>query len=306
MKLSIVTTLYRSAPYLDEFHTRVSAEATRLTDSYEIILVNDGCPEGSLATALCLQATDPHVVVVDLSRNFGHHKAIMAGLGQAAGEHVFLIDCDLEEPPESLGNFAARFGQDDCDVVYGVQPSRKGGWFERSTGGMFYSLFNFLTGLDMPKNILTSRLMSRRYVDALLRHEERELFLAGLWHIVGFQQVPSLVVKASKGESTYTFRKKVSLLVNSVTSFSDRPLIYIFYVGSLISLGSAASAVYLIYRRLVHDDILTGWTSLMISVWFLGGLVIAFLGIIGIYLSKVFVETKRRPTLVRQVYRSTR
>lgn len=306
MELSIVTTLYRSAPYLDEFHARVSSEAKRLAKNYEIILVNDGCPGDSLATALRLQAADPHVVVVDLSRNFGHHKAVMAGLAQATGAHVFLIDCDLEEPPESLGAFAARFGKGDCDVVYGVQSNRKGGWFERSSGCLFYSLFNFLTDLDMPRNILTSRLMSRRYVDALLSHEERELFLAGLWHIVGFEQVPSEVVKSSKGESTYTFRKKVALLVNSVTSFSDKPLIYIFYVGSLISLVSAASAVYLVYRRLVHDDILTGWTSLMISVWLLGGLVILFLGVIGIYLSKVFVETKRRPTLVRHVYRSAR
>lgn len=306
MELSIVTTLYRSAAYLEEFHARASAEARRLTDRYEIVLVNDGCPEESLAAALRLQAADPHVVVVDLSRNFGHHRAIMAGLAQTVGKRVFLIDCDLEEPPELLGTFAARFAQGDCDVVYGIQEARKGGWFERATGSMFYALFNWLTNLDMPKNILTGRLMSRRYVDALLRHEERELFLAGLWHIIGFEQVPMAVTKVSKGASTYTLRKKVALFVNSVTSFSDKPLIYIFYVGSLISLASAASAVYVVYRKLVHDDTLTGWTSIIVSIWFLGGLVILFLGVIGIYLSKVFVETKRRPTLVRHVYRSAR
>lgn len=306
MQLSIVSTLYRSAAHLDEFHARISAEARQLTDDFEIILVNDGCPGDSLAVALRLQAADPHVVVVDLSRNFGHHRAMMAGLAQAAGEHIFLIDCDLEEPPESLGVFAERFSRGDCDVVYGVQAQRKGGWFERVSGGMFYSLFNRLTGLNMPKNILTSRLMSRRYVDALVRHEERELFLAGLWHIVGFEQVPSTVVKTSTSETTYTFRKKVALLVNSVTSFSDKPLIYIFYVGLLISLTAAAAAFYLVYRRLVHDDTLIGWTSVMVSIWLLGGLVILFLGVIGIYLSKVFIETKRRPILVRHVYRSAR
>ena len=304
MKLSIVATLYRSSPYLDEFHARVSAEARRLCTDYEIILVNDGCPANSLACALRLQALDPKVVVVDLSRNFGHHRAIMVGLAQAQGEQIFLIDCDLEEPPECLSSFAARFAQGDCDVVFGVQEKRKGGWFERITGGLFYAAFDWLTQLDMPKNILTVRLMSRRYVDALLGHEERELFLAGLYHITGFDQVALSVEKASKGASTYTLRKKVALFVNSITAFSDKPLIHIFYVGTFISFAAAIAALYLVYRRVVHDDSLTGWTSLIVSVWLLGGLIILFLGVIGIYLSKVFVETKRRPTLIRQIHRS--
>ena len=146
--------------------------------------------------------------------------------------------------------------------------------------------------------------MSRRYVDALLRHEERELFLAGLFHITGFEQVGVPVGKGAKGASTYTLRRKVALFVNSITAFSDRPLIHIFYVGTLISAGATLAAAYLVYRRLVHDDSLVGWTSLMVTVWLLGGLIILFLGVIGIYLSKVFVETKRRPTLIRQIHRS--
>lgn len=304
MKLSIVTTLYRSAPYLEAFHARISEAARKLGPDYEIVLVNDGCPAGSLALALRLQAADPHLVVVDLSRNFGHHRAIMAGLAEARGEQVFLIDCDLEEAPENLLNFAERLAQGDCDVVFGVQEKRKGGWFERLSGRFFYAAFDWLTRLDMPRNILTLRLMSRRYVDALLRHEERELFLAGLYHITGFVQVAQVVEKASKGASTYTLRKKIALFVNSVTSFSDKPLIYIFYVGTLISFSAALAALYLVYRRVVHDDSLIGWTSLIVSVWLLGGLIILFLGVIGIYLSKVFVETKRRPTLIRQIHRS--
>lgn len=306
MKLSIVSTLYRSSPYLDEFLARVSAAARQLTNDYEIVLVNDGCPAGSLAAALRLQAGDPRLVVVDLSRNFGHHRAIMVGLAEARGEQVFLIDCDLEEAPENLLRFAERFVQGDCDVVFGVQEKRKGGWFERLSGGLFYAAFDWLTRLDMPRNILTVRLMSRRYVDALLRHEERELFLAGLYHITGFDQVALPVRKASKGASTYTLRKKIALFVNSVTAFSDKPLIYIFYVGTAISCSATLAALYLVYRRVVHDDSLVGWTSLIVSVWLLGGLIILFLGVIGIYLSKVFVETKRRPTLVRQVHRSGR
>jgi putative glycosyltransferase len=304
MKISVVSTLYRSAPHLEEFHARVSASVKALTDDYEIILVNDGCPTGSLELALRIQAGDGRLTIVDLSRNFGHHHAILAGLAQAVGEQVFLIDCDLEEAPEVLSQFEARMAQGDCDVVYGVQEKRKGGWFERLTGWFFYAAFNWLSRLNMPSNIMTVRLMSQRYVKALLQYGERELFLAGLFHITGFNQVAFPVKKTSRRESTYTLRKKIALFVNSITSFSDKPLVYIFYVGTAISLAATAAAVYLAYRRIVHDDSLTGWTSLIVSFWLLGGLIILFLGVIGIYLSKVFVETKRRPTLIRGVYRS--
>ena len=181
MKLSIVTTLYRSAPYLAEFHQRAASVARDLVaDDYEIVLVNDGSPDESLALAVELTQADPHVTVIDLSRNFGHHKAMMTGLAHAQGELVFLIDSDLEEEPEWLLYFAKQMTQDECDVVYGVQEQRKGGWVERWSGHWFYVLFNALTGLQLPRSVVTARLMTRRYVNALLRHGERELLIRPL------------------------------------------------------------------------------------------------------------------------------
>ena len=304
MKLSIVATLYQSAPYIEEFCRRTSASACQLVnDNYEIVLVNDGSPDNSLELAIHLSDLDSHIVVVDLSRNFGHHKAMMTGLAHATGDHIFLIDSDLEEEPEWLLNFLKQMEQEHCDVVYGVQERRKGGVFERWSSQSFWRLFNILTNLNIPTNLATARLMTRRYVDALLRHEEREVFIGGLWHITGFAQHPHTIKKHSTSETTYTFRRKMSLLVNSVTSFSNVPLIGIFYIGVLILLVATGFTAYLLVNWLFLAKPLSGWTSVIASIWLLGGLVISFIGVVGIYLSKIFSETKRRPyTIVRQVY----
>lgn len=304
MRLSIVATLYQSAPYIAEFHQRASAAAGQLVgDDYEIVLVNDGSPDNSLDLAVQLTESDSHVVVVDLSRNFGHHKAMMTGLAYAKGERVFLIDSDLEEEPEWLQSFDVQLGRDACDVVYGVQSQRKGSFFERWSGKLFWKMINGLSGLSLPHNVVTARLMTRRYVDALLRHEEREVFMAGLWFITGFDQRPQVVRKLATSKSTYTLRRKLSLLVNSVTSFSNLPLVWIFYVGAIIFALAWVYTLYLTVRWLFFSATLAGWTSVMASIWLLGGLVISFMGVIGIYLSKVFSETKRRPyTIVRNIY----
>jgi putative glycosyltransferase len=304
MKLSIVATLYQSAPYVVEFVQRAEVAARALVGAeYEIVVVNDGSPDNSLELAVGLCEQVSHLIVVDLSRNFGHHKAMMTGLAHAKGELVFLIDSDLEEEPEWLEAFAQQMKKDCCDVVYGVQERRKGNWFERWSGQWFYRFFNALTRLALPENIVTTRLMTRRYVDALLCHQERELFMAGIWHITGFDQRPQVIKKHNNSETTYTFGRKLSLLVNSVTSFSNAPLVGIFYIGVVISLLAITYITYLVIHWLLLEKPMSGWTSVMASIWLLGGMVISFIGVVGIYLSKIFSETKQRPyTIVRQIY----
>lgn len=304
MKLSIVATLYQSAPYVVEFVQRAEVAAKALVgDDYEIVLVNDGSPDSSLELTVGMCEKNINLIVVDLSRNFGHHKAMMTGLAYAKGALVFLIDSDLEEEPEWLDTFARQMKQERCDVVYGVQERRKGNWFERWSGQWFYRFFKALTGLALPENIVTARLMARRYVDALLCHQEREVFMAGLWHITGFDQRAQFIKKHSTSETTYTFRRKMSLLVNSVTSFSNAPLVSIFYIGVAISLFALAYIAYLVTHWIFLANPMSGWTSVMASIWLLGGMVISFIGVVGIYLSKIFSETKQRPyTIVRQIH----
>jgi putative glycosyltransferase len=306
MKLSIIGTLYQSAPYIYEFYERSCKAARALVgEDFEIILVNDGSPDNSVELAIELHNKDARVVVVDLSRNFGHHKAIMTGLAQACGEYVFLIDSDLEEEPEWLISFKEQMLREHSDVVYGIQGERKGGAFERVTGSVFYKLFRALTGINQPNNIVTARLMSRRYVQALLSHQERELNIGGLWIITGFKQATQLVRKRSTSPTTYTLSGKFSHLVNAVTSFSSLPLVYTFYSGLLISISALLFIFYLFVRYFFISSPPSGYTSLIASIWLFAGLIIFFLGVQGVYISKIFFEVKQRPnTIIRQIHRS--
>ena len=258
MDLSIVTTMYQSAAYLEEFHRRMSASAQKCMADYEIILVNDGSPDNSMQVALSLYERDERVRVIELSRNFGHHKAMMTGLAHARGRLVFLIDCDLEEEPELLQSFHYEMQTTGADVVYGVQRKRKGGLFERVTGELFYRLFNFLSSYQVPRNVVTARLMNQNYVTNLVKHRDREVFMLGLWTITGFRQKAVVVQKGSKEGSTYNVGRKLSVFVNSVTSFSNRPLVLIFYLGWIISLIAGTTALYLVTRWLFLGDSVAG------------------------------------------------
>ncbi len=303
MDLSVVTTMYRSAPFLAEFYRRTIASAQELTDRFELIFVNDGSPDDSLDVALKLVATDPRVKIVDLSRNFGHHRAMMTGLAHSSGALVFLIDSDLEENPALLVPFHGELKRRGADVVYGFQATRQGNVFKRWSGRAFYSLFNLLSETRLPPNLCTVRLMSRRFVNSLLDHQERETNISGLWVLTGYEQVGLPIIREPRSGSDYTMARKFKTFVDAITSFSNRPLVFIFYLGLLISLVAGAAATYLLFRRLFFGTLLAGWPSLIVSVWLLGGLNLFCVGLLGIYLSRVFIETKQRPyTIVRSVF----
>ena len=303
MTLSIVTTLYRSARRLDEFHRRASTAAARVTSDYEILLVNDGSPDDSLEVAVAISRRDVHVRVVDLSRNFGHHPAMREGLRHSRGDLVFLLDSDLEEAPEWLSEFHERLSSRPVDAIYGVQASRKGGWIERLSGWIFYDLFAKPLGLPWTKNVVTARLMTRRFVDAILQFPERECTIVGLCALTGFSQESVTVKKVSLGPTTYGWGLRLGAFVNAVTSFSSKPLVLVFQLGCAIMALSVMAALVIIWRRLVGGVGVPGYASLVVSVWFLGGLMVFCIGIVGVYLAKVFVEVKRRPiTIVRERY----
>ncbi len=298
MKLSIVTTMYQSAPYLREFHRRAAAAAAAVTPDVEYVFVNDGSPDDALEVALQLRREYGNIRVVDLSRNFGHHPAMMTGLAHATGDRVFLIDCDLEERPELLPEFAGRMAAAGADVVYGVQDGRRDGWRDRLAARVFYRAFNLLSTDPIPENLMTVRLMTRRYVDALLRHTEAEFAIAGLWARTGFRQEPVRVHKLRKPTSTYNLVRKVGVFVTALTAFSSRPLHLIFYLGVIILGVAAVAAAALVCGQLMSGQWAPGWASLMVTIWFFGGLGVFCQGVIGIYLAKVYAEVKRRPTTI--------
>lgn len=301
MKLSVVTTLYYSEPYIDEFYHRMKVAAEKITSDYEIIFVNDGSPDNSLSKAVKLCENDIKVKIADLSRNFGHHKALMTGLGYATGDLIFLLDCDLEEPPELLNKYYSRMKEEDCDVVVGVQEKRKGSGFEKISGALFYKLFNLLSNHSIPENVLISRLMKRDYVRSLISHNERELFFAGLCSITGYDQKTVRVSKGHKGSTSYSLSKKLSQTINAIVSFSNKPLYLIFILGVVIFLISAIYISYIVIMK-IFFSVQVGFASIVASIWGLGGVMLMSTGIIGFYIAKIFSEVKQRPVIVKKLY----
>jgi len=292
--------LYRSERYLREFHSRALAAAALVTPNFELVYVDDGSPDRSAATVRELGAGDARVVLVELSRNFGHHCAAVAGLAHARGQRIFMLDVDLEERPEWLPDFAAQMDRNGADVVFGVSRVRKGTFLRRVVGGVFWKLFNALSDVQVPENPCTVRLMTRHYVDALLTLPDRNLFLAGSFAWLGFRQEPHPVEKGLRPTaSTYTARRLIALFIDAVTSFTSYPLRLIFGSGVVIATLALLSGTALALYKLARPETISlGWASIVVSIWFLGGLTISFLGVIGIYLAKVFNETKGRPLYV--------
>jgi putative glycosyltransferase len=294
--ISVVTTLYNSAPYIDEFYRRILAQLHTLGLGYEILFVDDGSPDNALAVAMEICHHDPHVSVVELSKNFGHHKAMMTGLAQTKGDLVFLLDVDLEEPPEILSDFYRELTEKSVDIVFGIQQQRHGTWFQRVSGEAFYHVYNLLSTNVIPRNQLRARLMTRRYVDALLRHREQLFMIEILCNITGFKQIAFPMNKTGyKGISSYTLTRRIRLFINGITMSSNRPLIFIGYLGALITILAIFYTGFTLLQYMFGVANPDGWTSLIISVWFLGGLTICSLGIIATYLSVMFEEVKARP-----------
>ncbi len=306
MKLSVITTLYQSQEYIKDFYNKICTIGTKFANSdFEIIFVNDGSPDNSLDIIAKLANNDSRIVIIDLSRNFGHHKAIMTGLQYANGEYVFLIDSDLEENPDWFFKLYNLMQETKSDVTYGVQTSRKGNFFEKLTGYIYFKLFSLLSNVNQPHNILTIRLMTKRYVTALLTYKEQVVNIGYIWSINGFKQTPLKVNKLSTSPTSYSIRKKISHFVNGITSASSFPLVFTFYSGIILSIFSIFFIIYLICRYFFFSSPPSGYTSIIASICFFSGLIIFFMGLQSIYLSIIFTEVKKRPyTTIRKIIRT--
>lgn len=305
MRISVVTPLYASGPYIDELYSRFVDTILSIADEYEIIFVNDASPDDSLARAKSIADDDPHVTVIDLSRNFGQHRALVTGLAAASGDYIFICDSDLEEEPEWIAKFLSEIQRTACDVVYGVQINKKGGARYHIFRSLFYGTLNYLAAARFPENVTTARLMSQRYVRAFLDYKEREIYLTGIFHMVGFTQLPCEVFKNDTSPTTYRLPHLVSLFVNAITAFSIKPLIFIGLSGIVLSIFAMLFVAHVVFRKLVYGIDVEGWASVMAATLSIGGLTIFFNGIVAIYIAKIFLEVKQRPvTTIREVYRN--
>jgi putative glycosyltransferase len=303
MKISVVTPLFRTAIHVENLYRRCKAAVlATAAGEHEIIFVNDCSPDASLAEAKKVAARDPHVVVVDLARNYGQHKAIMTGLSFATGDYVFVIDSDLDEEPEWIPLFFREMAEKRCDVVYGVSRQLDRSLAYRIGHRIFYRLAAALSDAPLPQRVCTARLMTRRYVDALMLFPESEVYLAGIWHLAGFAQVPIEVVKHHSNRTTYTLPRLAGLAANAITSYSTRPLLVTSLAGIIISAVALCYASWLLARKLFYGTSPEGWASVMAVLLLYCGLSFLFNGVMAIYVAKIFIEVKRRPrTIVREV-----
>src|SRR5215213_5976398 len=301
--VAIVIPCYNEEGNLRETHRRVSEAVARAGLGYEIVYVDDGSYDSTPEMLRELQAEDPHVRVVYLSRNFGHQFAVTAGLAHARGDAVAIVDADLQDPPEVVLEMIRRW-QEGYDVVYGVRTDREGETlFKLLTARLFYRLIRWLSETEIPLDTGDFRLLDRKVVDAIVAMPERDRFLRGMVSWAGFRQVGLPYRRAPRfaGQTKYPLSKMVRFAFDGIVSFSVKPLRLSTLMG-FVSAGMALFAIlYALAMRLFTQRWVTGWTALIIAILFLGGAQLISLGIIGEYVGRLYGEDKRRPLyLVRQ------
>jgi glycosyltransferase involved in cell wall biosynthesis len=298
--ISVVVPLYNEEGNVSELLARITRVMEHATagrgDEYEIVAVNDGSKDGTLRALRAQRATTPQLVIVDLSRNFGHQIASTAGIDTARGEAVILMDGDLQDPPELIEAFLAKW-REGYDVVYATRKTRRGeSFFKLFTAKMFYRIIRKMTNVSIPVDTGDFRLMSRRVVDALGRTREKHRFLRGLVSWIGFKQTGVEYERDSRhfGESKYPFSKMLKFAIDGITAFSEIPLRLATYLGFGVSLFAFVYAVVVLILKLLHQNE-PGYTSIMVTLLFLGGVQLITIGIAGEYLGRIYDQVKERP-----------
>ena len=301
--LSIVVPCFNEEACLPALHERLGAAARKAVgEDYEIVLVNDGSSDSSWPIMRRMAAEDAHVVAVNLSRNHGHQLALTAGLDLCRGDTILIIDADLQDPPELLGDMLQAMRAQDADVVDGVRRSRSGETaFKRATAHGFYRLLSRATEVDIPLDAGDFRLMSRRALDALLAMPEQARFIRGMVAWIGFRQVPFAYDRQERfaGSTKYPVKKMVRFALDALTGFSSAPLKLASHVGLALSIGSVILILYIAYAWAAGHNI-PGWTSLMLIVVIIGAVQMFVLALMGEYIGRLYNEAKRRPLYIVQ------
>lgn len=304
--LSVVVPCFNEHEVLPIFHDKLSEVLASVDMEAEIIYVNDGSRDSTLAIMQLLQDRDDRVVIVNLSRNFGKEIALTAGLDHASGDAVIITDADMQDPPELIPDLIAPWRDEGCDVVYAQRQSRLGDSFmKRLTAHGFYEVINWVSRVEIPKNTGDFRLMSRRALDALLRLREHHRFMKGLFAWIGYKQkaVPFHRKPRAAGRTKWNYINLWNLSLEGITGFTIAPLKAATYIGLAVAASAAFYGVMVIYDTL-KNGAPPGYPSLITVVLFMGGLQLMTLGILGEYVGRIFNETKGRPLyLVQDVFR---
>ncbi len=299
MKVSVVSPVYGSPQSLPELLSRLKETMLELTEDYEILLVNDGCPKGSWEVIKQLSLEYPTVKGINLSRNFGQHYAISAGLELAAGELIVVMDCDLQDRPEEIPKLIKQLSK-GYDFVVASRVERADSALKRLSSYWFHKCLTYMTRVESDHSVANFGVYSRKVIDAYLSVSEqiRSFPLHIRWLGFSSSNVEVSHNLRHSGESSYTLSKQLNLALDIVVSFSDRPMKLIVKFGLLVSLVSMFIAFCYVVRWLLYGSSVVGWTSLMVSFWFLSGILIMMLGVVGLYVAKTLQEAKGRPIYI--------
>ena len=298
-KISVVSPVFLAEAFVDELVNRLNKVLSDLSDQYEIILVEDGSPDKSWECIERICKEDSKVKGIKLSRNFGQHYAITAGLEQAVGDWIVVMDCDLQDMPEEIPKLF-RKAKEGFDIVYARRLIRKDSFFKKITSKIFYRLFGYLTDSNQDPSIANFGIYHLKVVRAILDMKDQVRYFPTMVQWVGFSSTKIDVTHSARasGKSSYSWRKLLNLALDNMIAFSDKPLRLTIRLGFSISLISIFIGIFYIYRYLIGEIVVVGFASLVISIWFLSGLVIFILGILGVYLGKTFDRVKDRPTFI--------
>lgn len=297
--ISVVIPVYKAEKILDELYRRLKLAIETVTTSFEIVLVEDCGGDRSWDVIERLAAADPRVRGLQFTRNFGQHYGITAGLDHCNGDWVVVMDCDLQDRPEEIPRLYAR-ALEGFDVVLALRGPRQDPLLKRATSWLFYRLFSYLADIDIDGDSGNFRIMSRQVVDNFGHMREQLRFFGGHVQWMGFPTTGIQVQHAERedGKSTYTFAKLRKLAADTILAYSDKPLRMAASLGLTIAAISFLFGGWILGRALIYGTAIPGWASMIVSLYFLGGLIIGILGILGVYLGKTFDEVKRRPLYI--------
>ena len=296
---SIIIPLYNEEKTIPELVTRLAAVTDGMSDLWELILVDDGSTDGSFTAMCALHRNDPRIKVVRLSRNFGHQIAISAALDLAQGDAVILMDGDLQDPPELLPQLL-KLWKDGYHVVYTVKTSRKENWLKRLAFKSFYRVLSAMSSIKIPMDAGNFSLMDRRVVEVLRTMPERNRYISGLRAWAGFQQTAVYYDRGPRfaGKPQMSLGRLFHLALDGIFSFSNAPLRAAIYFGMAAAMVSFAGGLYVVYEKLFTNLAILGWASTIVSILFVGGMILMTLGVIGEYISRIYEEVKKRPLYV--------
>ncbi|MEI6059279.1 MAG: glycosyltransferase family 2 protein [Bacteroidota bacterium] len=308
LEISVISPVYGAASLLPELVARIDKTLSKITSEYEIILVEDNSPDNSWEIINQIVETNDRVVGLSLSRNFGQQNALTAGFDYATGDYIITLDCDLQDEPENI-EYLYHKALEGYEIVFASRVDRQDGFIKKTASFLFYKVLGYLTETQQDNSIANYILYSRKAVDAMAKMGDYYRYYPMLNKWVGFKSVKLSISHAKRKDnmlSSYTYRKRLRLAFSTIVAFSDKPLRLILGLGFIFVLLSLSVALILVVRYITMGHEVSGWLSVFLSIWFLSGITTITLGLIGIYIGKIFETVKNRPTyLIKGITRKS-